>query len=414
MFGLKSISRRQFAALRVALGLYLVYHFVPLLPYAGELFSSAGTLADGSLSPLFGMLPSPLWLSDTPITAATMILFALLASLFLIAGRRRKIAAPILLYIWACLFCRNPLIANPSLAYVGLILLLSLLIPDHDAPRFGTTDPTQWYFPSGVYWAAWILLAAGYTFSGIIKLQSPSWLDGSALFHLLENPLARTGIFRDVLLSVPSEFLRVMTWLSLAGEILFLPLSIFRRGRFAMWTVMLVMQLGILLVVDFFDLTAAMLLIHLFTFDPDWFPPHEGDTRRILLYDGDCGLCTNSVRFFLEEDRNRIIQYAPLQGETAAELLPKELRDPSQLSTVVLYCGGAGASGAKIPTRSTAIGMALVTIGGFWRIPGWLCLATPRPVRDFGYDIIARNRHRIFPRGACALPTAEERSRFLT
>lgn len=33
---------------------------------------------------------------------------------------------------------------------------------------------------------------------------------------------------------------------------------------------MVAMHLGILFVVDFADLTFGMLMIHLFTFDPDW------------------------------------------------------------------------------------------------------------------------------------------------
>lgn len=272
MFGIKNISRVQFGLFRIALGVYLVVHFAMLIPYAGELFSSAGTLSDPHLSPLFRILPSPFWINDSPQTATLIVVIATLASLAFSSGWQRKPAAAILLYIWAILFCRNPLIANPSLGYIGLALILSLLIPGHEALSVSRTKSEKWFFPSGVYWTAWLLLAFGYTFSGIIKLQSPSWVDGTALIHLAENPLARPGILRDLLLSFPEQMLHLLTWVSLAGEILFLPLSFSRIGRCVMWSLMVSMHVGILMVVDFFDLTAAMLLFHLFVFDPDWVP----------------------------------------------------------------------------------------------------------------------------------------------
>ena len=41
-------------------------------------------------------------------------------------------------------------------------------------------------------------MAVGYTFSGVTKLPSPSWRDGTALARILDNPLARPGPLRDL------------------------------------------------------------------------------------------------------------------------------------------------------------------------------------------------------------------------
>ena len=202
-----------------------------------------------------------------------------------------------------------------------------------------------------------------------------------------------------------------MTWLSLAGEILFVPLSFFRRGRLAIWTLMLGMHGGILLVVDFLDLTAAMVLIHLFVFDPDWFRAKKDTIQRIIFYDGECGLCTNSVKFLMEADTAGILKYAPLQGEMASNKLPEELRNSSDLSTIVYYIDDGKNSMQQI--KSNAVLKALTDIGGFWRPFGWLGRVVPLFLRDRIYGLIAANRLRIFPKGACALPTAEERSRLL-
>ena len=37
----------------------------------------------------------------------------------------------------------------------------------------------------------------------------------------------------------------------------------------------MVMHVGIVLMVDFADLTLGMVMIHLFTFDPDWLAPRR-------------------------------------------------------------------------------------------------------------------------------------------
>jgi len=213
------------------------------------------------------------WISDRPEVATAFLISLCVAAIIFTLGIFRKGVAIFLLFGWACLFNRNPLIANPSLAYVGVMLLLSLLVPSGEglAVKLNKSKP-DWYYPSGVYWTAWWLLAIGYTFSGIIKLQSPSWVDGTAMLHLLENPLARPGWIRNLMLVLPSDILKALTWFSITAEILFVPLSLFRRGRFFIWSTLLAMHIGILMVIDFFDLTAAMLLIHLFTFDPEWLP----------------------------------------------------------------------------------------------------------------------------------------------
>jgi hypothetical protein len=106
----------------------------------------------------------------------------------------------------------------------------------------------------------------------LLKLLSPSWIDGTAFFHILNNPLARPGIIRDAPLHVPRVWLQIATWTSLAAELIFLPMSLGLTTRKVAWLAMSGLQIAILCVVNFADLTLAMLLAHLFTFDPRWLP----------------------------------------------------------------------------------------------------------------------------------------------
>jgi hypothetical protein len=92
-------------------------------------------------------------------------------------------------YLGASLYGRNPLIANPSLPFVGWLLLAHLLIPS--ASRNEEARPIKAGIPEDIYLAARIVMALAYTYSGYTKLVSPSWTDGTALSYVLTNPLAR-------------------------------------------------------------------------------------------------------------------------------------------------------------------------------------------------------------------------------
>ena len=259
----------HFAIFRMVLGIYLAWHFAQLIPYGTELFSDRGVFADPRLNFTFGILPNLLEHFDSPAFVAAFLIVLSVLALPFAAGLYRHSAAILLWFGWACLFNRNNLINNPSIPYVGLLLLLTLLVPASEPLTFRRTD-RSWQFPPMVYWTAWILMAAGYSFSGWMKLQSPSWIDGSALYHVLNNPLARPGLARDLLLALPEICLQAMTWASLVAELFFLPLSFHPKTRMLAWSALVLMNLGILFVIDFADLTIGVLMIHLFTYDPAW------------------------------------------------------------------------------------------------------------------------------------------------
>jgi hypothetical protein len=264
-----AVTPRQFAIFRLSFGLYLAWHFIALIPYGAELFSNAGVLSDPRLNFTFGILPNVLEHYDSPpFVVAFLVVLSVLAIAFA-CGIFRRLAAGLLWYGWACLFNRNNLINNPSIPYVGLLLLLTILVPLGEglAPRGKTKS---WEFPSMIFWTAWISLAAGYSFSGWMKLRSPSWFDGTAISHVLNNPLARIGWCHDTLLGVPDNFLRLLTWFSLAAELLCLPLSVTRTTRMFAWSALVAINVGILFVINFSDLTIGMLMIHGFTFDRRW------------------------------------------------------------------------------------------------------------------------------------------------
>jgi predicted DCC family thiol-disulfide oxidoreductase YuxK len=406
----------QYSVFRCVLGSYLLIHFLHLVPWGAEVFSNQGMLADASASPLYPIFPNVLFLWDSPAVVISLLAAgAGLAAAFAL-GVRDRIVALMLWYLWACLFTRNPLISNPGLPFIGWILLAHAFLPARPYGSWdarGRVDPAGgWRFPASIHTAAWIVMAIGYSYSGLTKLASPSWLDGSALLHVLSNPLARPTFLRDTLLALPHPLIAIATWSALGLEIAFAPLALFRKLRPWLWLAMLGMHLSLMALIDFSDLSAGMLMLQLFTFDPAWLKSKTGGRTATIFYDGGCGLCHRFVRFALAEDREgKCFRFAPLEGDAFAVLRKASSRSEmlDNIDSIVL----------SLPDGSLLVRAAAVLeigkrLGGIWRVAAAAASIFPLRVLDAGYDGIARIRHRIFatPPDACPILPAQLRDRF--
>ena len=136
-------------------------------------------------------------------------------------------------------------------------------------------------------------------------------------------------------------------------------------------------------------------------------------TDPILLYDGVCGLCNRFVQFTLRGDRDAIFRFASLQSALAARILARHGANPGDLDTVYVVVGHE-LPDEYLLSRSDAVLFVLKQLGGIWRAAAFLLQLLPKFLRDLGYNAVARHRYRIFGRSeACALPAAQDRSRFL-
>jgi predicted DCC family thiol-disulfide oxidoreductase YuxK len=383
-------------------------------------YSNRGVLPDASASPLARLFPNVLGFCDPPWFATALLIAAALLAVQFAVGWRDRFAAVALWYLWACFFGRNPLTSNPGLPYVGLMLLAHALIPPAPYGSLdarGRTDPAGgWFMPRRVWAAVWILMAVGYTYSGLTKLPSPSWVDGSALRHVLENPLARPTALRETMLALPEGVLRAMTWGALALEVAFAPLALVRRLRPWVWLAGLAMHLGLMTLIDFADLSLGMVMLHAFTFNPAWVRPKPAAATAgpaagggaTIFYDGHCGLCHGFVRFVLAEDRPGAFRFAPLQGETFASAYDGAARHALPDSVVVRAADG----GTLV--RSAAALRVLEGLGGAWRAQAIALRIVPRPLRDRAYDGLARIRKRLagWPDQACPILPPALRARF--
>ncbi len=404
----------QYSVFRALFGTYLAWHFARLLPRGTELFSGLGMLPDAAASPWWPLFPNLLFVNDTPTVVASLIGAGVVLALAFAAGFRDRWAAVALLYVWACLFTRNPLIANPSLPFVGWLLLAHACLPVAPFGSFDARDRTDprggWTMPTVIFAAAWIVMSVGYSYSGFTKLVSPSWIDGTAIARVLDDPLARPLLLREVLLALPDGAIRLWTWGALGLELAFAPLALVRRARPWLWLALLAMQVSLVTLVDFADLGMGMVLLHLFTFDPGWIAPVRDAGPALLFYDGACGLCHRTVRFVLAEDRGGdALRFSPLQGEAFAAAVPESVRRDLPDSIVLQLADGT------VLVRSRAVLACADRLGGLWRVLATVGRAVPAGLLDRGYDFVARIRTRLFarPKDACPLLPPELRGRFL-
>ena len=120
---------------------------------------------------------------------------------------------------------------------------------------------------------------------------------------------------------------------------------------------------------------------------------------HIVFFDGVCNLCNKSVDFLIKADRKRVLKYAPLQSAK------KTLK--SKDSIVFLSEG-------QEYQKSKAILKILSKLGGFYKFIGAVFSIIPSFILDVFYDLIAKNRYKIFGRkDNCRLPTKEELELFI-
>lgn len=128
--------------------------------------------------------------------------------------------------------------------------------------------------------------------------------------------------------------------------------------------------------------------------------------KHLVFYDGSCGFCDSIVQFLLRIDHQRKFVFAPLQGETAKKTM-KTLPDTDSVVLVENY-----QTHPETRIRSAAVFRILWLAGGFWAIPGVLCFL-PSVLFDWGYNLVAKNRHRLFKRTECVIPNPSDKERFL-
>ena len=126
----------------------------------------------------------------------------------------------------------------------------------------------------------------------------------------------------------------------------------------------------------------------------------------VILYDGVCVFCSRWVRFVAARDLAQRFRFTAIQsgyGTRLAQAFGIDSNDPDTNAVV---------HGGRVFFKSDA---ALTVLS---HLPGWnwvrVLRFAPKPLRDAVYNLVARNRYRIFGKYEnCFVPDAELKARVI-
>jgi predicted DCC family thiol-disulfide oxidoreductase YuxK len=129
---------------------------------------------------------------------------------------------------------------------------------------------------------------------------------------------------------------------------------------------------------------------------------------RVLLFDGVCHLCNDSVVWVIDRDPQGLLRFASLQSPAGSALARQHGIDPEALEGLVLVDGERAWQGSAAALRAGRL------LRFPWWFLAWLGWLVPWFLRDLVYGWIARNRYRWFGKSeVCRIPTPELRERLL-
>ena len=123
--------------------------------------------------------------------------------------------------------------------------------------------------------------------------------------------------------------------------------------------------------------------------------------KDCLLLDGNCGLC-NRVAIILQPrlDNGKNLRFLTNESEEGKTIIEKLPLGEQKADTVYLIRNG------EPYIRSAAAIRCLLYLKWYYKIWYPFVWIIPKPLRDFVYDIISKNRHKIFPEpDICMIPS---------
>ena len=108
----------------------------------------------------------------------------------------------------------------------------------------------------------------------------------------------------------------------------------------------------------------------------------------IVFFDGECGLCSRVVRFINRYEKKDEISFSPLQSDFAIKVLANKNIKPD-LNTFYFY------SNDTITDRSSGVLKIIPFLKWYFSflLIFWIF---PKFIRDFFYNLIAKNRLKIY------------------
>jgi predicted DCC family thiol-disulfide oxidoreductase YuxK len=127
---------------------------------------------------------------------------------------------------------------------------------------------------------------------------------------------------------------------------------------------------------------------------------------NIVLFDGVCNLCDNTVLLLIKYDKNNQLHFAAQQSNAGIKLMDQYAINSNNASVIFI-------KNETVYVKSDAI----IEIANF--LTGWPSILKagkfiPINIRNWIYDLIAKYRYKIFgKKKECAIPSKEHMHKFI-
>jgi predicted DCC family thiol-disulfide oxidoreductase YuxK len=144
-----------------------------------------------------------------------------------------------------------------------------------------------------------------------------------------------------------------------------------------------------------------------YSYRDDASVPAFADDKPIIVFDGHCVLCSGWAQFVIRHDPNAKFRLLAAQTPLGYALYSHYGLDPKNYETNILIADGEAWFKSEGSIRMfEGLGVPWSTMTIFRLLP--------RSVRDPAYEMLARNRFRVFGRrDVCFAPTPDIAARFL-
>lgn len=131
------------------------------------------------------------------------------------------------------------------------------------------------------------------------------------------------------------------------------------------------------------------------------------ENGAIVLFDGVCNFCSGSVLFIIKHDPKGYFRFAALQNKAGEQIMEEYGVGIDRPESIILV------ENDRLWYRSAAaLRIARKLRRGWPLFYGFIIV--PPVIRDFFYNVVARNRYRWFgKKEACFVPTQKIRERFI-
>ena len=130
------------------------------------------------------------------------------------------------------------------------------------------------------------------------------------------------------------------------------------------------------------------------------------ESKHIVFFDGDCGVCNFWVQWILERDKKDRFMFASLQSEYGQQFLSERGLETTEFNTMYLW-----KPGQYYLIKSRAVLKIADLLGGIYRLSA-IGKLIPAFVSNKVYDMISRNRMKLANQ-KCYLPDQHQKKKFI-